>query len=113
MHEISLLESVRDIIESQAQSHCFSRVTQITLEIGQLSCVEPDALRFGFSVVMQGTLAEDADLMITEKAGRGLCRQCGQQVVMQALYDPCCHCGSPLIDIVEGMEMKVKDLLVI
>lgn len=112
MHELSLLESVREIIESHAQSHHFSRVTQVTLEIGKLSCVEQEALRFGFDIVMQGTLAESANLIISEKEGLGLCRQCGQHTGMAALYDPCRHCGSPSVEIVEGMELKVKELLV-
>ena len=48
MHELSLLENVREILESHALSQNFSKVTQVTLEIGKLSCVEPDALALRF-----------------------------------------------------------------
>jgi len=113
MHELSLLENVREILEEHAISQNFSKVTQVTLEIGKLSCVEPEALRFGFDVVMKGSLAENAELSITELDGLGLCQQCGQQLVMETLYEPCAWCGSPDVKIVQGMEMKVKDLVVI
>jgi len=112
MHELSLLENVREILEDHAQSQEFSKVSRVTLEIGKLSCIEPDALRFGFDVVMKGSLVEGAELMITELNGLGRCQQCGQNTVMDALYDPCSHCGRPLT-VVQGMEMKIKDLVVI
>lgn len=113
MHELSLLENVREILESHALSQNFTRVTRITLEIGKLSCVEPDALRFGFDVVMKGSLAEGSELVITEANGIGLCRQCGQESVIETLYNPCAVCGCPFVDVVQGAEMKIKDLIVI
>jgi len=113
MHELSLLENVREILETHARSQNFTRVTRVTLEIGKLSCVEPDALRFGFDVAMKGSLADGAELVITEANGIGRCRQCGRQSVIETLYDPCAECGCPYVDVVQGAEMKIKDLIVI
>lgn len=113
MHELSLLENVREILEEHAVSQSFSKVTQVTLEIGKLSCVGSEALRFGFDVVMKGSLAENARLIITELDGLGFCQQCQQIVDMETLYDPCAYCGSPLVKIIQGAEMKIKDLVVI
>lgn len=113
MHELSLLENVREILENHALKQNFSRVAKVTLEIGKLSCVEPEALRFGFDVVMKDSLAENAELIITELNGLGLCRQCRQQMEMETLYDPCVYCGSPFVKIIQGTEMKIKDLIVI
>lgn len=112
MHELSLLENVREILESHARSQNFIKVTKVTLEIGKLSCVEPEALRFGFDVVMKGSLAENAELILTELDGIGFCQSCGQNTTMEQLYDACAHCGKPLA-VVQGMEMKIKDLVVI
>lgn len=112
MHEISLLENVREILEDHAISQHFCKVNQVTLEIGKLSCVEPDALRFGFDVVMNGSLAENAVLIITELPGLGECRQCQQQTEMETLHDPCKLCGSPFLTVLQGSEMKIKDLIV-
>lgn len=112
MHEISLLENVRDILEEHALSQQFNKITQIRLEIGRLSCVEAEALRFGFAAVMQGSLAENAELIISELDGLGYCQRCQRQVRMTNLFDPCDQCGNPLTDIIQGMEMKIKDLIV-
>ncbi len=113
MHELSLLENVREILENHALSQNFSRVTKVTLEIGKLSCVEPDALRFGFDVVMKDSLAENAELIISELNGLGLCQQCQQQIEMETLHDPCAYCGNPFVTLIQGAEMKIKDLIVI
>ena len=113
MHELSLLENVREILEDHSLSQSFSKVTKVTLEIGSLSCVEPDALRFGFEAVMKGSLAENAELIITKLNGLGLCQQCGQNTAMETFYDPCTLCGNPFVKVIQGAEMKIKDLIVI
>ena len=113
MHELSLLENVREILEEHAANQHFSKVSRVTLEIGKLSCVDPEALRFGFDVVMKGSLAENAELFITVLNGIGLCQQCGQQSVMETLYEPCASCDSPDVKILQGREMKIRDLVVV
>lgn len=113
MHELSLLESVREILEAEAISQNFSKVTQITLEIGKLSCVEPEALRFGFDVVMKDSLAENAKLVIIEQKGLGFCQNCGTEAQMDSLHEPCHGCGSFGLTVTKGNEMKIQDLMVI
>jgi hydrogenase nickel incorporation protein HypA/HybF len=112
MHELSLLWSVRETLEENARKHKFSKVTQVTLEIGKLACVEPEALRFCFDAVMKDSLAENAELTILEIQGLGICRQCRRQVEMKSLYSPCIHCGSLHVKLTQGMDMKIKDLIV-
>jgi len=112
MHELSLLENVREILEDHAIRQHFSKVNQVTLAVGKLSCVESDALRFGFDVVMKGSLAENAELIVMELPGLGECRECRQQMEIVNLYDPCPYCSSPLVDVLQGMEIKIKDLIV-
>jgi len=113
MHEISLLEQVRETLIEQGQAQDFTKVTQVSLEIGELSCVEAEALRFGFDVVMKGCLAENAKLVISHVRGLGLCQNCHQSVALQTLHDPCSQCGHFKVDITQGESMRIKDLLVV
>lgn len=110
MHEMSLAESVLDIIEEAALTQGFSRVNGVILEIGQLAAVEVDAMRFCFEAVMQGTLAEGARLDIVEVAGSGCCAQCGAIVPMRERLDLCPHCGGVQLTPTTGVEMRVKEL---
>ncbi|HYE36719.1 hydrogenase maturation nickel metallochaperone HypA [Methylocaldum sp.] len=110
MHELSLMQNVRDIIEASRTQQGFRRVRTVRIEVGKLSCVEPDALRFCFDVVMQGTPAEGANLDIIETQGRGVCRSCGGMVELEALYDSCRLCGSHRVDVTAGNELRVREL---
>ena len=60
MHEMSLCESILQIIEDEAQRHGFHRVTRVRLEIGRLSGVEIEAMRFGFDAVTRDSVADGA-----------------------------------------------------
>ena len=110
MHEMSLAESVLQIIEDSARKQKFSRVKTVWLEIGQLACVEKEALRFCFDAAMRGSIADQSKLEIVEVAGRGQCVKCHIEIPMVALYEPCPNCGSYQVRVTGGDEMRVKEL---
>lgn len=112
MHEMSLAESVLQIIEESAQAQNFQRVRTVVLEIGRLSSVEPEAMRFCFDSVMRCTLADGAELQIIETPGTGRCLTCGAEVEMHEQYGLCPSCDSPRLQITAGNLMRVKDLVV-
>jgi len=112
MHEISLLEQVRETLIEHSQSQYFNKVSQVTLEIGKLSCVEAEALRLGFDVVMNDSLIEGAELVITSVDGLGVCQSCHKSVGMETLHDPCTYCGQFQLKVIQGEGMRIKDLLV-
>ncbi|HLY89528.1 MAG TPA: hydrogenase maturation nickel metallochaperone HypA [Acetobacteraceae bacterium] len=66
MHELSL---TREIVSIACNAASGQRVHMISVEVGKLSCVSPDALAFCFDVVAQGTLAEGARLNIRRTNG--------------------------------------------
>ena len=110
MHEMSLAEGIRSIVESAARDGGFSRVTRVVLEIGALSAVEKDALRFCFDAVMRVTVAGGAVVEMIDLPGAGLCVQCGRNVPIAARYDACPACGSYRVQPTAGMEMRVREL---
>ncbi len=110
MHEMSLAEGVLQIIEDAAREQDFKSVKRVTLEIGRLSCVEPEALRFCFASVMQGTLAATAELEIIEMPGRGRCEACAAEFSLESRYDACPECGGFRIRVTGGDAMRVREL---
>ncbi|MDD4914504.1 MAG: hydrogenase maturation nickel metallochaperone HypA [Methylococcales bacterium] len=110
MHEMSLCESVLQVLEQQAQLQQFSRIKTVWLEVGALSAVEPEALRFCFGSVAQGTLADQARLEIIEIPGLAECAACTARVAVQQLYDVCPNCGSFQLRIIDGDQMRIKEL---
>ena len=110
MHEMSLAESIVQLIEDAVRADGSSKVKAVWLEIGQLASVEKEALRFCFDAVANGSVAEGARLEIIETPGQAWCIKCEGNVVVSALYEPCPVCGSYQIQVTGGNEMRVKEL---
>jgi len=110
MHEMSLAEGIRGIVEEAARAHSGRRVDAVVLEIGELAAVEVEALSFCLEVVLRGTVAEGARIEIEAIPGAGWCMQCAATVPLAALYDACPHCGSYQVQATAGTEMRVKAL---
>jgi hydrogenase nickel incorporation protein HypA/HybF len=110
MHEMSLAESVLEIIENSAAQHGCTKIHAVRLEIGQLAGVEAEAMRFCFDAVTRGSIAAGAALEIVETPGQGWCPACQAGVPVAARYEPCPLCGSFGVGITGGTEMRVKEL---
>jgi len=110
MHEMSLCESILQVMEDHAARQGFTRVNRVWLEIGGLSGVEVEAMRFGFDAVTRGTLADQARLEIIEVPGQAWCMQCVKSVAVTQRFDACPDCGSYQLQVTGGDEMKIKEL---
>lgn len=110
MHEMSLAESVLQLIEDAARRDRFNKVSTVWLEIGQLSVVEPEAMAFCFDAVTRNTVADGARLEIITLPGQGWCQACALTVPMTEVFDECPHCGGYPLQVTAGAEMRVKEL---
>jgi len=110
MHEMSLCEGILQIIETQAIQQQFTEVKQVVLDVGVLSGVEIPALEFAFSVVMKGSVAEQASLTINTIEAQAWCMPCAQTVIVKQRYDACPHCQSYQLQVSSGDEMNIKEL---
>ncbi|MDO9244058.1 MAG: hydrogenase maturation nickel metallochaperone HypA [Rhodocyclaceae bacterium] len=110
MHEMSLVEGVRELIEDAAAREGFSRVSSVRVEIGQLSGVEREAFEFCFDLAMRGGITDGVRLEVIATPGRGRCPDCGRETALAVVYDPCEHCGAVPVAVIGGTEMRVIDL---
>ncbi len=110
MHEMSLAEGVVQLIEDAAREQAFGKVTAVWLEIGQLSGVEVEAMKFCFDVVTRDGIADGARLEIIATPGSGWCMQCSKTVPMSEVFGECPDCGSHQMQVTGGTEMRVKEL---
>ena len=98
----SLVDCVAEAVDSQ-------RVLRVVLEVGALTAVAPDALRFGFDVCAKGTALEGAELAIEWVSALGRCRACDGEVELQG-HVGLCHCGGTDIRVVRGNELRVREV---
>lgn len=107
MHEMSITQSVVEICEQHAAGR---RVLAVTLEIGALSGVVPDAVEFCFDACTRGTVLEGARLVIDQVAGTAFCSTCQTVVPLPAYFTPCPACGGYGLEPRTGEELRVRDL---
>jgi hydrogenase nickel incorporation protein HypA/HybF len=93
MHELSLMRSMVTLIEESAARERFARVLRVSLEVGALCNVEPEALSFCFDLVARGTLAEGASFEVRTVPARRRCAGCGREAEIASRLEPCA-CGS-------------------
>ena len=110
MHEMSLCEGVRRIVDQAAAAPEINRVTRVRLEIGKFATVEKDAMTFAWNVVMRGSKAEGAVLVMLDLPGIAHCFDCGAQVEIENRLDPCPNCGGGRLMPEAGDEMRIKDI---
>jgi hydrogenase nickel incorporation protein HypA/HybF len=110
MHELALCQSVLNILCEQARIHHFDRVRTVRIEIGALSCVSREAFEFCFAAVTRGTLAEGAALEVIGLPGKAWCLECDEVVAMVERHEACPCCGRHWLRLLQGDEMRIKEL---
>ena len=108
MHELGIASS---IVEACAERAAGTRVLRVTVEVGELAAVSPEALRFCFDVCAEGTAVAGAELDIVEIPGLASCETCGGSVVLSVPYGVCA-CGGCL-RVVRGRELRLREMEVV
>lgn len=106
MHELSLTESVVDTIVERMGD---ATVVRVALEIGALSGVVADSVRFCFDLVTEGTTLRGARLEVDEPRGTIRCRSCGEQSEVTDLL-AVCRCGAVEFDVVSGDQLRITEV---
>jgi hydrogenase nickel incorporation protein HypA/HybF len=85
------------------------KVVRVVLEIGKLSAVLPDAVRFCFDLCAEGTPVEGAQLDIIETPGRARCRACAREFALERPFGQC-DCGGTDLEWLSGEELKIREV---
>ncbi len=106
MHELAITEQ----LVASAATHAQGRpVARVKLQIGQLSGVLADAVRFCFDACTSGTALEGASLEIEEPPGQLKCLDCGAVFRAPTLYESCA-CGSFRTTVEAGTELFLQEI---
>ncbi|HEV7975753.1 hydrogenase maturation nickel metallochaperone HypA [Amycolatopsis sp.] len=106
MHELSITQSVIDAVVEKMDG---ATVKSVRLEIGKLSGVVPDSVRFCFEVICAGTMLEGARLDIDEPPGLARCRDCEGEFALNDLI-MLCPCGSANVEVLAGRQLRIKSV---
>lgn len=119
MHEFSFAYNIFKIAEATAVKYKAQKITEVLLEIGELTLIVPELLQRSFEMATKGSMAEGAKLTITITPGKIQCRDCNKisevslnrdaQLTGLQLFK-CTHCESNNTEIIEGKKANVKNI---
>lgn len=104
MHELSLAEALHRTV-SAWQEENGGRVLSVTVEIGRLGGVDPEALKYAFTMVAPYPVKT---ILLPL---RFLCGDCGREVETERLPEKCPFCGAEdQLRRLNGRELAIREI---
>lgn len=79
MHEFSATQRIVNTILEKLKEHRVAKVDKVVVEIGKLTFLGKEQLKFAFEVISEGTQLEGATLEIVEVEPEIVCEKCSYQ----------------------------------
>lgn len=110
MHEMSIAQSLIEIVREEMARHEVQRLRSVRLRIGQMSAIVPESLSFCFEVLTGGTELEGATLVMDVIPLTGVCRGCGTEFRVEEYTFLCPCCGGTDIEAVAGQDLSIVEM---
>ena len=110
MHELSVAQSIVDIIEQHVPVPDLPKVRTVHLRIGTAAGIVVDSLEFSFGVITNETTLDHAVLAVESVPFLIRCNQCGKDSTNEQGITICSHCGSGDTTIVAGTELQIGSI---
>jgi hydrogenase nickel incorporation protein HypA/HybF len=76
MHEYSLVSSLIERVQREAEAHGATKVHRLQVRIGEIAGVEVELLRTAYEMCREKTVCDGAELEITLEEARWACPRC-------------------------------------
>lgn len=110
MHELSIAIQIVEIVEEEAKKHDAEHVSAVHLDIGTLSGVEPDALKFAMEEAVRHSIAAKAELFYHFIEAVAVCEDCCNEFKTEDYFKVCPYCNSVNTSLLKGKELKIRSI---
>ncbi|MFG2958336.1 hydrogenase maturation nickel metallochaperone HypA [Streptomyces sp. NPDC048291] len=108
MHELSIATAIVEQADEWARADGADTVEAVTVRVGELSGVVPDALDFAFEVAREGTALAAARLVVEQVTAQAWCGPCAEEfAVGMPPFFWCPRCDRPSTDLRSGRELEI------
>ena len=107
MHELSICSAIADTAARHADGRT---VSQVTVQVGHLRQVVPDALQFSWEVLSSTNDLKDAELVIEQVPAVVECHGCGARTTLDLPVLACGACGGFDVKLLSGEELLVVSI---
>ena len=110
MHELSIAQSILEIVHEHVPESRLPEVQSIKVRLGKLSGVLAGSLDFCFSAITSGTSLRGARLCIEAVETRLECGNCGGITNLEDVLFLCPMCLSQDVKLISGSELQVVEI---
>lgn len=110
MHEMSIAQSLLEIVLEESRRHSLKQVKSIKLQVGAMAAVVPESLTFCFELLSQDTIASGAGLDIETIPVVARCSDCDILYEVENQIFLCPQCGGPTLELVSGRELALVSI---
>lgn len=110
MHELSIATALLDGVREEMARRPSARLRTIGVRVGELSAVDPEALRFAFEVLTRDSELPEVELKIESCPRRHCCTGCGFEFVVRDYEWQCPRCASLDTRCIAGEELELAFL---
>lgn len=108
MHELSIATAIVEQAGEIARADGTGGVSSVTVRVGELAGVVPDALDFAFEVARDGTALAGARLVVERVPARAWCGECAEEFALgMPPFFWCPRCDRPSRDLRSGRELEI------
>ena len=110
MHEIGVVKQVVRTVEDFAKENDITEVSEIVLDIGELSLIIPKYVEDIYPIATEGSILENAKLIMNVIPGMAECDECDEifNVIEHEGYCP--NCGSFEKEILSGKDFLIREI---
>ena len=104
------MQQALEMAEQQLRLQGGQRIHRLAFRVGPLSGVQPDALRFAFDVIAQGSCADGAKIDIEEIPLRCWCSACTREFEPAGFAFVCPGCAQVSHEVRSGRDFDLVSL---
>ena len=109
MHELSVVKALLDSVAQYQNEAKRDKVKGIRIEVGDLTCVDSERLKFCFDMVREEAGMDGAELTIEHVRATAQCKSCGNEYELNNVGEAC-PCGSFEHDMMSGNELNLTEI---
>ncbi len=112
MHELKITETIIKKVLEECKRENIESPSEITLELGKLTSFKKDSIEFYYDMFSKDVHElKNTKLIVKEVQGKLHCKSCkGASFVDEPFFMLCSHCNSGDFDIVDGKDIKIKEI---
>jgi len=114
MHELAITKKIMGMVEKEVENRKVDSPKSITVEVGEMTTFKEFALVSFFDTLKkESKYLKDSELKVIMIPTKIKCKDCGKErVVEEPFFMLCPECASTNIEVIQGDDIKIKEMSV-